>query len=132
MIEQIIARLEEELHDVSELGQEFWQELKQLHIAKAFNILRDLVEGVVVAVEDISSHMQGVTGKEKKAAVVKWLNSKIDIKWVPEIIEEQFISLTIDYLVAKFNNQVGKHGWYLGGVERGRKLFAYVKLSIQL
>lgn len=82
--------------------------------------LRDLATRVVILCDLVVARSKGVvaeiTSKEKRDAVVGWLNAKVDIPFAPEWLEKILIRGAVDLAVATLNERIG-HDWKLDEVE---------------
>lgn len=69
----------------------------------------ELIHAGARAVEKICYDAKGVAlGNEKKKALVDWINSVVDIPWVPEGLEDNIIEFVVDRVIAWWNTLVGK------------------------
>lgn len=131
IVEQIKARLAEELGEALVELKAAWGKLKAFKVAQAAVLLYESVTGLVRAVEEIAQELGGATGAEKRKAVVEFLNETIDIPWVPEIAEGWLFGKLVDYAVGKLNSLHGKV-WFSGGLQTGKSYFAFVKGALEL
>ncbi|MGB5107346.1 MAG: hypothetical protein WBP29_11255 [Candidatus Zixiibacteriota bacterium] len=70
----------------------------------------EMIQAGARAVEKFCYDAKGVAlGSEKKKALVDWLNSVVDIPWVPESLEDNIIEFVVDKLIAWFNTVFGKN-----------------------
>jgi len=65
--------------------------------------IEKLLEAIKTAEEVITG------GVEKKAYVIKLINAKIDIPWVPEVIEAKIIEYSVELVIFIFNQYIGKN-----------------------
>jgi len=63
----------------------------------------------VSIVVEIEEKWLGESGSKKKELAVEFINTKVDIPYLPEWAEEKVISLLIDLIVYMFNRTLGKH-----------------------
>lgn len=87
----------------------------KVHVAKAWDrkAVYDLISDLAVYIEGVVTKVQGVTGADKKAAVVQVVNDLVDIPRAPEWLEALAIEGAVDAVVAAFNRKHGQ-GWYNG------------------
>lgn len=82
--------------------------------------IRDLATRIVILCDLVVSRSKDVvvevTSKDKRDAVVDWLNAKIDIPFAPEWLEKIIIRGAVDLAVAGLNDRIG-HNWKLDEVE---------------
>lgn len=121
-----VERLKQELAEVEQGIREAWDDIKAGKVFAAVLLLREIVEGIVLAIEEVAESIGGMTGEEKKRAATQYLNSIIDIPAVPEIVEGWAIGFVIDFVVAKLN---ANDLWTIG-LEGAKKLLANIKLVI--
>ncbi len=126
LVEQIKERLRAELGGASAALKAAFGQLKKFQISKGVVLAYDAITGVVAAVEEISEQLGGVSGAQKKRAVVEWLNEAIDIPLMPEFIEAWLFDFCVDQAVSKLNLLYQKR-WFQGGLERARAYFALIQ-----
>lgn len=69
----------------------------------------EILKAGAFAVEKICYDAKQVSlGSEKKKALIDWLNSIVDIPWVPEYLEDNIIEFVLDKLIASLNLVLGK------------------------
>jgi len=87
----------------------------KVQLAKAWDqkAVSDLISDLVVYIEGVVTKVQGVTGEDKKEAVVQVVNELVDLPKIPEWLEAVVIRAGVDCLVAGLNRKFGKE-WYNG------------------
>lgn len=81
----------------------------QTAVVQNAGMFMELLQVGATAVEKIAYDAKGVaTGTDKKEALVDWINSVVDIPWVPEGFEDNIIEFVIDKLIAWLNTLFGK------------------------
>jgi len=75
--------------------------------------LTALVKDIVTEVERISKQVKGVTGDDKKEAVMSILNALVDsgtikIPFVPKWLVKKLLGLMVDWVVGYYNEKFGK------------------------
>lgn len=69
-----------------------------------------LIEAAAHVIEKMAYDAKGViTGEEKKKALIDWLNSLIDIPWVPNVLEDNVIGWILELVIGKLNLLLGKN-----------------------
>jgi len=72
-----------------------------------------LVKDLVIQVEKVSKEVKGVSGSDKKKAVMAIIDGMLDSKvinipWVPNWLVKKIFGIVVDYIVKTYNNKFGK------------------------
>lgn len=82
----------------------------QTAVVENSGMFMELLTAGAIVIEKIAYDAKGVAlGTEKKKALVDWINSVVDIPWVPEGLEDNIIEFVVDKLIDWFNLLFGKN-----------------------
>lgn len=81
----------------------------QTAVVENAGMFMELLTAGAIVIEKVAYDAKGVAlGTEKKRALVDWINSVVDIPWVPEWLEDNIIEFLVDKLIDWFNLLWGK------------------------
>lgn len=127
-IQAVVDRLHEVFKEEKEDIKRAWTLLKGGFVVKAFMVVRDTMEAVCLAAQEVGEELGGLSDGELKTAVVRFADDMIPLPVVFEVADGPVLSFAYDFVKARLDKTTLDER----GIEAAKKILGHVKDAIAL